>query len=138
MSAIQPPNQAHQLPPQEILMQMITSAWVSQSIYVAAKVGVADLLKDGSKSASELAKSLNVNADAIIDNGKLLVIETVIPGANQPSIGKFLDIEMLLMTSGGRERTAEEFQELFAKGGFELTNIIPTPSPISIIEGIKK
>jgi O-methyltransferase domain len=76
--------------------------------------------------------------DAIIDNGKLLVIETVIPGANEPSIGKFLDIEMLLMTSGGRERTAKEFQELFAKGGFELTNIIPTPSPISIIEGIKK
>ena len=65
MSAIQPPNQAHQLPPQEILMQMITSAWVSQSIYVAAKVGVADLLKDGSKSASELAKSLDVNADAL-------------------------------------------------------------------------
>jgi hypothetical protein len=42
------------------------------------------------------------------------------------------------MASGGRERTAKEFQELFTKGGFELTNIIPTPSPISIIEGIKK
>lgn len=76
--------------------------------------------------------------DAITDNGKLLVIETVIPGANEPSIGKLVDIEMLVMTNGGRERTAEEFKELFAQGGFELTNIIPTPSPVCIIEGIKK
>jgi hypothetical protein len=45
---------------------------------------------------------------------------------------------MLLMTSGGRERTAKEFRELFAKGGFELTNITSTSSPVSIIEGIKK
>ncbi|MBW4555537.1 MAG: methyltransferase [Trichormus sp. ATA11-4-KO1] len=71
------------------------------------------------------------------DNGKVLVVENVIPNTNEPSPGKFLDLEMLVMTSGGRERTATEFQELFAAAGFKLTNIIPTPSPISIIEGVK-
>ncbi len=75
--------------------------------------------------------------NAIASDGKLLVIEIVIPGANEPSMGKIMDIEMLIMTNSGRQRTAEEFKELFAKGGFELTRIIPTSSPISIIEGIK-
>ncbi|PMB51211.1 hypothetical protein CEN39_16470 [Fischerella thermalis CCMEE 5201] len=71
------------------------------------------------------------------ENGKVLIIEAVIPGANEPSIGKFIDIEMLIMSTGGRERTASEYQELFAAAGFQLTNIIPTPSPVSVIEGVK-
>ncbi|WP_414552053.1 methyltransferase [Anabaena sp. CCY 0017] len=71
------------------------------------------------------------------DNGKVLVVENVIPNPNEPSLSKFLDLEMLIMTSGGRERTATEFEELFAAAGFKLTKIIPTPSSISIIEGVK-
>lgn len=71
------------------------------------------------------------------EKGKLLVLENIISGANKPSFGKFADLEMLVMTSGGRERTASEFKELFAAASFKLTNIIPTKSSISIIEGVK-
>ena len=39
------------------LLQMITGFWTSQAIYVAAKLGIADLLKDGAKSSDLLAKS---------------------------------------------------------------------------------
>ena len=71
------------------------------------------------------------------DNGKVLVVENVIGNINEPSPGKFLDLEMLIMTSGGRERTATEFQELFAAAGLQLTNIIPTGSQVSVLECVK-
>ena len=35
---------------------------------------------------------------------------------------------------GGKERTAEEFEKLFTQAGFELTRIVPTQSPLSVIE----
>ncbi|PYV97238.1 MAG: hypothetical protein DMG89_15240, partial [Acidobacteria bacterium] len=41
------------LPP--ILFQMATAYWVSQAIYVAAKLGIADLLADGPQSYAALA-----------------------------------------------------------------------------------
>jgi hypothetical protein len=65
--------------------------------------------------------------------GKLLVIDAVIMPGNEPSTGKLLDIEMLLI--GGRERTEAEFRKLFADAGFELTRIVGTPSPVSVVEG---
>ena len=37
---------------------------------------------------------------------------------------KFSDLNMLVMP-GGRERTREEFSDLFAKSGFELTVVFP-------------
>ncbi len=71
------------------------------------------------------------------ENGKLLVVEDVLPPANQPSMGKLLDIEMLLMTSGGRERTEIEFKELLAAAGFKLTRIVPAGMAANVIEGVK-
>lgn len=69
-------------------------------------------------------------------NGKLLVMESVIDPGNDPFAGKFVDLVMLLVT-GGKERTAEEFQTLYNQAGFELTRILPTESELSIIEGVK-
>ena len=36
--------------------------------------------------------------------------------------------------TGGRERTEEEFRALFERSGFTLTRIVPTKSPLSVIE----
>jgi hypothetical protein len=47
-----------------------------------------------------------------------------------------LDIEMLVMTVGGKERTAEEFEALFASSGLRLGRIVPTSRPISVIEAL--
>ena len=69
--------------------------------------------------------------------GKLLLLETVIPEGPEPHLGKFIDIEMLALP-GGKERTAEEFKTLFASSGFELTNIVPTKSPLSVVEAVRK
>jgi SAM-dependent methyltransferase len=73
---------------------------------------------------------------AINKNGKLLLVEQVIPAGNDPSASKFLDINMLVMCSGGKERTADEYQQLLEKAGFTLTRIIATNSDVSIIEAV--
>lgn len=74
---------------------------------------------------------------AMVENGKLLVIEvSVISPKNVPSFGKLFDLHMLVMT-GGRGRSEAEFRALFAAAGFKLTNIMPTESPVSIIEGLR-
>jgi hypothetical protein len=73
---------------------------------------------------------------AMPENGKLLLVEMVIPAGNEPHFGKIQDLEMLL-SPGGLERTEGEYRALFAAAGFELTRIIPTASPMSVIEGVK-
>src|SRR5262245_51710972 len=50
-------TQATAIPPPVALLQLVTGYWVSQSIYVAAKLGIADLLKDGPKDDDDLAKA---------------------------------------------------------------------------------
>jgi hypothetical protein len=73
---------------------------------------------------------------AMTASSKLLIIEAVIPPGNVPSVGKLLDINMLVMCPGGKERTEAEYQQLFAAAGFKLTRVIPTNSVVSIVEGI--
>ena len=70
-------------------------------------------------------------------NGKILVAEQVIPPGNEPFMGKLLDLNMLVITPGGRERTEAEYRALFEKAGFKLTRIVPTQDEMSIIEGIR-
>lgn len=67
-------------------------------------------------------------------HGRLLVIEAVIEPGNDASFGKFADVVMLVCP-GGLERTEEQFRELYASAGFELTSITPTASPVCVIEG---
>lgn len=67
----------------------------------------------------------------------ILVVEMVIPGANEPSVAKLLDLEMLVMT-GGRERSAHEFEELLVSSGFDLSAIIPIEGELCIIEAIRR
>lgn len=57
------------LPAPAAMLELITAAWLSQTIGVAARLGVADLLKIGPRSSADLAKQLNVNAAAL---GRLL------------------------------------------------------------------
>ena len=68
-------------------------------------------------------------------DGKLLVVELVIPPGNEPSFGKWLDLHMLAIP-GGRERTESEYRTLFRDAGFELTNIVPTPAGPSVVEAV--
>ncbi|MBI3652243.1 MAG: methyltransferase [Acidobacteria bacterium] len=68
-------------------------------------------------------------------DGKVLLVETVVPEGNESHYSKLLDLEMLV-SPGGIERTAGEYRDLFAAAGFKLTRIVPTPSPYSVIEAV--
>ena len=70
------------------------------------------------------------------DDGKILIIETVVPEGNEPHFSKIIDLEML-MAPGGVERTAAEFEKLLADSGFRMTRIIPTKGMMSIVEAVK-
>ncbi|MDQ4121110.1 MAG: acetylserotonin O-methyltransferase [Acidobacteriota bacterium] len=72
---------------------------------------------------------------AMNGRGKLLLVEMVIPQGNDFHPSKLLDMVMLSVT-GGKERTAEEYAALFEKAGFRLTRIVPTESPVSVIEAV--
>lgn len=73
---------------------------------------------------------------AMESGDKLLIVEIVIPPGNEPSIAKLLDLEMMV-TTGGRERTTDEYRDLLETSGFTLLRIIPTRASVSIIEGIR-
>lgn len=67
-------------------------------------------------------------------HGRLLLLESVVAPGNLPSLGKLLDLEMLVQT-GGQERTEEEYRVLLAAAGFELRQVIPTLSQTSLLVG---
>ncbi len=56
-------NKSNPAPP--AIFQMATGYWLSQAIYVAAKLGIADFLKDGPKSCTELAVATKVDEQSL-------------------------------------------------------------------------
>lgn len=72
---------------------------------------------------------------AISPDGRLLVIERLIPPGSGPSEAKLFDINMLVVL-GSQERTEPEYSALFRAAGFELARLIPTESDMTLIEGV--
>ena len=73
---------------------------------------------------------------AMMPGSKLLLVEMVLPEGEAPHPGKTLDIVMLV-GPGGQERTAPEYAALLRKAGFQVTSVVPTASPVSIVEAVK-
>ena len=74
--------------------------------------------------------------DAMMENGKLLLVEMLISPGNEPFFGKLLDLHMLIM-HGGHDRTEAEYRTLLASAGFKMTKIITTQSLRSVIEAVR-
>ena len=68
---------------------------------------------------------------------KVILVEAVLTPGNEPNFAKWLDLEMLLIP-GGRERTEAEFARLFEQAGFNLTRVLPTKSPVCVLEAEKR
>jgi len=71
----------------------------------------------------------------IPDQGRLLLIENVVPQGNEPSFSKLIDL-LMMVYPGGRERTEAEYRKLLGSVGFTLNRVIPTTSLVSIIEAL--
>jgi hypothetical protein len=83
--------------------------------------------------AESLAILRNIRA-AAEPGATLLLVEFVIPDHDREFIGKWADMEMLVQLAA-RERTADEYRKLYEQAGFELTRVVATAGPISLVEG---
>jgi hypothetical protein len=72
---------------------------------------------------------------AIAPNGRLLIVEMVLPAGDTPHPGKVLDMVMLTIP-GGQERTEAEYATLLGKAGFRLARVVPTASAVSVVEAL--
>lgn len=52
-------------PPDAVLMQLIAGSLVSQAVYVAAKLGIADRLAEGPRTVNELAEATGAHAPSL-------------------------------------------------------------------------
>jgi hypothetical protein len=74
---------------------------------------------------------------AMPSDGRLLLVEMVLPEGDVPHPGKFLDMVMLT-TPGGEERTPSQYRALLERADFRMTRVVPTASPASIVEAMPR
>ena len=84
---------------------------------------------------AESVAILKVCRRAMTPAARLLILERRVAPPNEGPESKFSDLNMLVMP-GGQERTRGEFAALFAAAGFRLSQVVPTSSRISVIEGV--
>jgi len=74
--------------------------------------------------------------EAMNPDGKLLIVEMVLPEGDEPHMGKMLDM-MMMLVPGGQERTPSEYAELLEPNGFKVTRVVPTNSAVSVVEAVR-
>jgi O-methyltransferase domain len=78
---------------------------------------------------------LNNCRRAVPADGALLLVEWGLSEPNLPSTGQLMDLLMLVVT-GGKERTPDEYGQLFSGAGFRLSRVVPTASEYIVIEAV--
>ena len=68
----------------------------------------------------------------------MLIVEQIISDRPEAALSKVVDLEMLVMTPGGRERTESEFARLLEASGLKMTRVVPTESLVSIVEAVSQ
>ena len=88
---------------------------------------------DDTRAAEILASCRN----AMTRHGRVLIVERLIPDEPTEAVPVLLsDINMLVLTSGGRERTNSEYRSLVEAAGLGLGRICPVTFPYGIIEAL--
>jgi hypothetical protein len=83
-------------------------------------------------------KSLEIlrNVRAAAEPGAtVLLVEMVVRENGRDGPENWVDLEMLL-NLGSRERTADEYRKLLREAGFRMTRVVPTASPLSVVEAV--
>ena len=63
--------------------------------------------------------------EAMAPGGRVLVLEAIVPGHDGDHFVKAVDLEMLVDTGAGRERTRAQFDALFARAGLRVRAVVP-------------
>lgn len=83
-------------------------------------------------SDEHATRILHTCREAIAREGRLVVLDLVVPDGPEQRAPTWLDLQMLVLL-GGRERTEEEWRQLLADGGFQVERIT-TAARASVIE----
>jgi hypothetical protein len=73
--------------------------------------------------------------EAMPSGGRVLVVDHVVAPGNRFDWGKLLDINMMVML-GSKERTKEEFRQLFSRSGLRLKRVVRTGTSLGILEAL--
>ena len=65
MSAPHAPEDTHQISPETTVLRLLRGPWIAQSIHIAAKLGLADLVKNEPQPISELAQATGTHATSL-------------------------------------------------------------------------
>lgn len=87
-------------------------------------------------SDEDCSRILHTVRGAIGPDARLLIVEQILdpdPDRGNPFL-YLVDMQMMAMFGGGRERTEAEFRDLLARSGFRLEALISTATPVSILE----
>src|SRR6202163_3758713 len=60
-----PPPPPQSLPPPAVMVRLVTGFWITQALYVAAKLGIADLLAEGPRTPADLAQAAGADARSL-------------------------------------------------------------------------
>ena len=71
---------------------------------------------------------------SLLEEGRVVIIDLLIPEVGVPAIAPLMDMNMLAMT-GGKERETNEFDALFAAAGLRRTKITPAGA-FAVIETV--
>lgn len=86
----------------------------------------------------EAVAILSQIARAMAPGGKLLVVEQLVTGpGTKLNLAKVIDMIMLCLTEGGRERTEVEYVEILRRSGFRLERVVATPSQVEVLEAYR-
>jgi hypothetical protein len=87
-------------------------------------------------SDDDCVRILRVARASMRSDARLLIVEQILEP--DPAIGNpmmyLVDMQMMVMFGSARERTEAEFGQLLAASGFTLLRLLPTRSPVSILE----
>jgi hypothetical protein len=82
------------------------------------------------------AERILANVRKVISKGKrLLIVDAILPPGNTPSFAKLSDINMMVIT-GGRERTEEDFRRILAATGFDVVSVNPIHEWVGLIDAV--
>jgi hypothetical protein len=87
-------------------------------------------------SDSDCLRILRACRAAMAPTARLLIADQVLQPEPSPSrpTEYLVDMQMMAMFGSARERNREEFAGMLSEAGFELRRVIPTRSPVSIVE----
>ncbi|MBV9388849.1 MAG: hypothetical protein JOZ78_20695 [Chroococcidiopsidaceae cyanobacterium CP_BM_ER_R8_30] len=74
---------------------------------------------------------------AMVEHGKLLIVERIVGSGPDSFLAKFLDVNMMMLVTGGCERTEIEYRKIIEASGFEVIKVVPSKAGVSVIESIR-